>query len=170
MRAQSVSEGFFKFLALMFQCLSQRDNSYYTFAAFSEYNNDHPIPEKTNSSPMVFAIIFSCIKNRPHGGFKNFPGIGEVKAMLSDILSVFVFIPFKVHVSSVDGSFTASQADFPLTAIASLSQTTFFRRDLNRGLQEPSKRPASLTGPHASLPSTRHAKRAAYRSKRTGNC
>ncbi len=47
MRAQSVSEGFFKFLALMLQCLSQRDNSYCIFAAFGENHNHNPIAKKT---------------------------------------------------------------------------------------------------------------------------
>ncbi len=102
-RAQSVSEGFFKFLTLMFQCLSQRDNPYCLCAAFGENHNDNPVAEKTYTAPAIFAILFSRLKSCPHRRFKDFPSIGEVKAMFANILLVFVFIPFKVHERSVIG-------------------------------------------------------------------
>lgn len=112
MRAQSVSEGFFKFLSLMFQRLSQRDNADCIFAAFGENHDHNPVSKKTNSIPTTFAIIFSRIKSRPHGSFKDFPSIGEVKAMFADIFLVFIFIPFKVHGRSLVGVYLVRQAYF----------------------------------------------------------
>lgn len=97
MRAQSVSEGFFKFLALMFYCLSQRDNPHCIFAAFDENHNDNPVSKQPDAIPTIFAISFSRIESRPHRGFKDFPSIGKIKAVFADILLVFVLIPFKVH-------------------------------------------------------------------------
>jgi len=109
-RAQSVSEGLFKFLALMFQCLSQRDDADCIFAAFGEHHDDNPVPKQTNAIPANFAIVFSRIKSCPYRSFKDFPSIGKVEAMFADILLVFVFIPFKVHGRSVFGIYLAGQA------------------------------------------------------------
>src|SRR5215210_8210843 len=100
-RAQSVSEGLCKLLSLMFQRLSQRDNPYHVFAAFGENHNHYSVPEKTNSVQTVFAISLSRIKSHPRGRFKDFPSIGEVKAVLADILFVLFLIPFKVHRQSL---------------------------------------------------------------------
>lgn len=60
---------------------------------FGENHNDNPVSQETNSIPTIFAIIFSRIKSRPHRGFKDFPGFGEVKAMCADILLVFRLHP-----------------------------------------------------------------------------
>src|SRR5215210_3429489 len=76
-RAQSVSEGLFKLLSLMFQRLSQGDNPYDIFAAFGEDHNHYPVPEQTNSVQTVFSIFLSRIEGHPHGRFKDFPSIGE---------------------------------------------------------------------------------------------
>src|SRR5947209_16917342 len=78
MRAQSVSESFFKSLSLMFQCLPQRDNPYCLFAAFGKNYYDCSVSQKTDSNPTIFAIIRSRIKSNTHGSSKDFPCIGEV--------------------------------------------------------------------------------------------
>lgn len=81
-RAQSVAEGLFKLLSLMFQRLSQGDNPYDPFAAFGENHNHYPVSEKTNSVPTVFSIIL-------------------IKAVFADILFVLFLIPFKFHKQSL---------------------------------------------------------------------
>ncbi len=97
MRAQSVSDGFFKFLSLMLQRLSQRDNPYCVRDTFREDHDDNSIAKKTDPRPTLFAIIFSRIKRRLNGSFKDFPSVGKVKAVFAEVLSVLFFIPFKVH-------------------------------------------------------------------------
>lgn len=81
----------------MFQRLPSRDNPYRLFAAFGKSHYDYSVSQKSNSIPTIFPIIRSRIKSHSHRGFKDFLSIGEVKAMLANILLVFVFIPFKVH-------------------------------------------------------------------------
>ena len=85
----------------MFQRLSQGDNPYDVFAAFGENHNHYPVPEKSNPVQTVFSIILSRIKGHPHGSFKDFPCIGEVNAVLADILFVLFLIPFEFHRQSL---------------------------------------------------------------------
>jgi hypothetical protein len=80
----------------MFQSLSQGDDTNHILS-FGIRDNHNEILEKTNTNQALLTIIFSGIRIRQYGSIKDFPGIGKIKLMLTDVLFVLFFILFKFH-------------------------------------------------------------------------
>lgn len=92
MRAQSVADRLFKFLAFMFQSLPQGDNSDSVLAALSVGDYDNSI-----AKPTLLAIVLSGVKFIEYWIIKYLTSIAKVKAMFTNVRMVLVFVPFKIH-------------------------------------------------------------------------
>lgn len=115
-------------------------------------HDDDPVAKKTDSTPTVFAVICSRIKSGSHGSLEDFPSVGKVKAVLTDILLVLIFVPFEFHERSVVGSSSARQA------YVRRNPSDETERKVEQSFADdrlPKAKTFSVTAPGQSLPSPR---------------
>jgi hypothetical protein len=80
----------------MCQRLSQ-GNDPNDIGPLDKHNDHNTSAEHNDANPTIFAIILSIIEGGQHWPGENLPGIGKVKAVLSEVALVFSLIPFEAH-------------------------------------------------------------------------
>src|SRR4051794_7758349 len=91
--AQSVFEPLIEFSSLTALCPPERDDSDRLGIRLTEYDNDHTVAQQADTDPSILPIVLAIVKCDQHWTAKHMGGIGEVKAVPTDVERVLRWIP-----------------------------------------------------------------------------
>ena len=86
--------------ALMFQSLSQGNNTNCTLIQLAEDNYHDPFSKKADADEAMFRGGRG-VSGGKHGKLENFPSLCEIESVLANVVLVLSFIPLKPHHQSV---------------------------------------------------------------------
>jgi len=78
--------------------LSQRDDADHVSRPFSIHNDRRPTAEQSEPDPAVLPVVSPVIQTNQHREIEHLVSVGEVNAVLADVVTILIFVPLEPQV------------------------------------------------------------------------